>query len=127
MKEIIITASNASKIKAEIDAVQKQCRARTIDVADIISYTDLITQRMGVPLAHLEGCEFRVDTHAQHFPNAYRGMPESTQFTLLYKSRKWRLTGVFREQCHNGLMTVWCKLTPEAEMAIVKKYSQLSL
>ena len=127
MKEIIVSANNADKIKREIDAVQKWCRTRTIDVADIIRYTELISRHIRIPKAHLEGCEFEVDVHAQKVPAAYNGTPESTQFTLRYKSRKWRVAGVFRERCHCGSTTVRCKLTPEAKSAIIDKYSKFSL
>lgn len=102
MKEIIIKESNAAKIMAAITAAQGRATARTIDSYEQVKFIVMgVEQRIGkMPKAALEGTVFMYDFR-QHFPNAYKFRPESTEIVCRYSKGSWRLVSVRRDFCPN--------------------------
>lgn len=120
-----IYRSNAIDLCADvtewIDRAEKGCRARKIEAADVLKACIEIEERLSITKKALNGCSFDVNLHGQQFPNAYRGQPESTWFTLEYHSGNWYLSSVRRGTARVS-HCVDAYLTEEAEAAIVNEY-----
>lgn len=90
--EINLKNANAmEKLKAELDLVQKRTTARNITVEDIVSALAEVESVLSIPKKSMDGIRVSVDCNAQSFPNAYKYIPESTQFFALYKNGSWRV------------------------------------
>lgn len=88
-------------IVPDLDPVQKRCTARTITSYKMIEYIYNMNSNMRISKKALSGTTATIDIHAQKFSNAYKYIPESTQFTLEYKNGKTYITNIFRDMCHN--------------------------
>lgn len=125
MKEIIIKTENAEKIMNAINDVQGKAKARTIDsFEDIERILEDIHQRLGdIPKKALEGTLVYYDFR-QHFPSAYRYLPDSTHLDLVYRKGTWRLLRVGRGRCPNTLKQYPYELhlSDEAKEAILRRY-----
>lgn len=106
----------------ELRRVQTRCTARTIKASDILSALDKVERRWDIPKKYMAGCVVDVDLHAQTFPSAYHGIPESTQFTAEYKAGSWRITDIRRGQVRGSTRAILATLTDEAKQAILAKY-----
>ena len=93
---IIIDRAHMNMLQSAVDAVQGRARVRTICVEDIIDTCDSVQKKLNISQTALEGVQITVDRHAQKFPAAYNGRPESTIFQAVYSGRKWRLLKVYR-------------------------------
>jgi len=104
-KYTIINEANAAKIMESFKAAQGRATARTIDsfheLEEIIAG---IEERLeGITKTAKDGTMINYNFQ-QHFPNAYKYIPDSTQFTLIYKRGAWRidLESIERYTCPNN-------------------------
>jgi len=100
-----INISNKEKIEQELGKVQKNAKVRTIEYQDIITAANEAGDKLShlLPKKEWVGLVVSADPQAQHFPNAYKFTPESTQFILERGDRDWFLVDVYRERCHDRL------------------------
>lgn len=116
---IIIDRAHLDMLQEAINAAQDRARVRTICAEDIIDTCDSVQKKLDIPQTALEGVQITVDRHAQKFPAAYNGRPESTIFRAVYAGRKWRLLDVFRnDTCRPGHGTS-IVLTDTAKSAVL--------
>lgn len=94
---IIIDRAHMDKLQSAIDTAQNRARVRTICAENIIDTCESVQKKLDIPQTALEGVQITVDRHAQKFPAAYNGRPESTIFRAVYAGHKWRLLDVFRD------------------------------
>lgn len=123
--KIKVCEKNRSKIEKAIEAVQAKAKARTIDADDIFRYCDRLsdTYKM-IPKKALNSATFEVDKHAQSFPGAYHGIPESTQFELAFTSSGgFFLTEVKRTRTRGGAYEIVAWLPTEAKEALLSAYT----
>lgn len=112
----INTTTGWKVITDALVAVQKGCRVRTLDPNEIVRILGGVERELRVPVAKLAGTRI-IYTGAQHFPNAYKGRPESTQFHAVHNGREWRVIRISRDTCPDRLsnIVVWASdLTKEA-------------
>ena len=106
---------HVEQMQRAIDEAQKGARVRLIEAADVLQAVVEIERRLFGDLRltkkSCKGIDVDFDTHAQRFPNAYHGKPESTRFTLEFNGRAWLLTSVGRAECKPG--RYWIKAWPE--------------
>lgn len=125
MKEIIINLKNAEKIMTAINAAQGRATARTINSFDqLLEIVESVEKRIGrMPKAALEGTMFMYDFR-QHFPQAYKFRPESTEIFCKYSKGSWRLVSVCRNYCPNSNSGYPYALTlsDSAKAEILKRY-----
>jgi len=96
-----INTNNVEKLQRELDKVQRLARTRTITTEDIKQAVKTAEENL-VPILQKKnwsGIAVRINLHAQKFAASYRGMPESTQFTLTRGSNAWFLTDLVRSRC----------------------------
>lgn len=97
--KIKIVAENKMKIAAAINDSQRQARARCIDAEDVYDAVRDVEKKFdGVTKKALTGLTIKVDPNGQHFPGAYRWIPESTQLEITRTSTGWYLTKVWRDR-----------------------------
>jgi len=94
-----IAISNTEKLNAALEKIQgPRVSARTISADDIEEMVERIEKRLSTMLhkKDWQGLEFNCDPNAQSFPGAYKGMPESTQFTLERGQSDWFVIDIGR-------------------------------
>jgi hypothetical protein len=121
--KIKICQTNLDKINEALDQVQKRCTARTIDASDVVRMTEEVEQRLNIPKCGLAGVKFSADYHAQAFPNAYHGRPESTIILCEHNGTAWYLTDVRREDTRRPTVAYHVSLTEEAKDRILDRCS----
>jgi len=121
MKLTIVNEGNKARIEKEIDLVQARAKTRKINYKDIILAIKIIDAKLNITKKAKEGIRISVALHAERYPNAYRGIPESTQFLLVFKGGKWRLADIYRFSC-NRKNTYHTKLPEIAKKAIIENY-----
>lgn len=113
---------NRAALQAALDRIQSRSRVRTIDVGDVYKAAEHVERKLDITKKALEGVRIHVDLHAQTFPNAYRGIPESTQFDMVFSKRFWRVTKVSRERCESNGHDYQVTFTDEARRALVERF-----
>ena len=128
MKPINISAKSASiKLSEELETVQRRCSARTVTATDIIDVLESIAKRLNVPKCKLDGTSVSVDLNAQGFPGAYKGIPESTQFSATNHSGKWHVSRVYRAQVKSPSNAIQLTLSDTTKSAILENAQRLAL
>lgn len=116
---------SASALRSVLDDVQYRCTARTVTASDVLTALDRIQRKLNITKKALEGTTVHVDLHAQSFPGAYHGIPESTQFCAVFRSGSWRVTDISRDRCTTRLYTV--NLSDSAKLAVLDNAYRLAL
>lgn len=94
-----INVASTDKLTAAIAAVEgSRVSARTITSEDVTKAVAQIEKRLSGMMLKKDwaGAAFCVDVHAQDFPNAYKGRPESTIFTVQRFASGWFVTDIRR-------------------------------
>ncbi len=126
-KPIKIIPDNFERLRTEIDAVQSRARVRRLTPEGIARACNIAFQRLGISKKACEGVQIDVDEHAQTFPGAYRGLPESTHFRAIYKRGAWYLTDVRRAPVRCTTAAVVITLTDAAKQAILSNKTTFSI
>lgn len=122
--KIKVTEQNRAKIEEAIAAVQSKARVRTISADTVFDYCERLkdTYRM-IPKIRLNDSRFHIDANAQNFPNAYKGIPESTQFVLVYKNSYFYLVDVLRTRTSGESFEITAGLSDGAKTALLAAYT----
>ena len=111
------------KLMAEIKTAEGRARVRTLDAEDICKAIREVEDRLnGITKKAMKGIVFVYDVNAQTFPNAYKGIPESTLFKAEFDGKEWRIVDIWRGTCRNKSAHI--TLTEEAKKAILDKISE---
>lgn len=121
---IIIDRAHMDMLQEAINAAQDRARVRTICAEDIIDTCESVQKKLDTPQTALEGVQITVDRHAQKFPAAYNGRPESTIFRAVYAGRKWRLLDVYRDNTRRPGHGTSIALTDTAKSAVLAAVSE---
>lgn len=115
-----IKLSNTEQLQAALDEAQKRCRARTVTVKNICAMCDIVQERCGISKKAMDGVSFSADWNAQAFPNAYKGMPESTIVYATFKRGEWVVTDILRSPTRRPTVAYDVTLTDAAKEAIIQ-------
>lgn len=124
-KRLTAFKESSEKLTIAIKEAEGRASARTIDDFDVMKALISIENKLDLTKKDLEGVMVDVDIHSQKFPNAYKYIPESTQFSAIYKGGSWRIYDIGRysvRQRNNATYLV--DLTDKAKEAIIKNHSQ---
>ena len=125
MKKVCIEEKNREKIETLITEVEGKARVRTIGYQEIFNLCKETEKHLGIPKKHMHGVTIFGDPNAQNFPNAYSGIPQSTQFQAVYSHGKWYVTEIFRRNCKTPKNKVWIILTDVAKESIIQTKTHL--
>jgi hypothetical protein len=116
-----INLSKKEEIQKVLEEVQKRASVRIIDVDDIYRFVFYIEKRFEKILYKKDwkGGIIHVDINAQNFSNAYKGIPESTQFDLIRGSSSWFVSGIKREICKPQNQQFIVKFTEDQKSKMV--------
>ena len=88
-------------LQSSLDEAQAKCHARLICPINIIgslkraqAHLDAISLKRDQVGTHIN-----VDINAQKFPNAYKGIPESTHYEATLTKTGWEIMAIARRQC----------------------------
>jgi len=119
-----INVSNTDKLAAAIAAAEgPRYSARTITPLQVQFEVDHITADLDRLLAKKDqvGARVIVDQNAQTFPNAYKGTPYSTQFTVERFASGWFVTDVSRHIVMNANARRTLRLSSEQKEAMADR------
>ena len=97
---ITLNHKHDDEIQSQLDKANYLARTRTVDIDDVYSAVAVLEWKFGdCTKKSMEGLIVNVDLNSQDFPNAYRGVPMSTHFVLVYEKRSWRFVYAERMRC----------------------------
>lgn len=97
---IILNHKHDLEVQSQLDNANYLARTRTINIDDVYSAVATLERKFeDCTKKSMEGLTVNVDLNSQDFPNAYRGVPMSTQFVLVYEKRSWRFVRAERSRC----------------------------
>lgn len=97
---IILNHKHDAEVQSQLDKANYLARTRTVDIDDVYDAVYILERKFeDCTRKSLEGLTVNVDLNSQGFPNAYRGVPMSTHFTLVYENRSWRFVRAERLKC----------------------------
>ena len=120
----VTTPTGRKALEEALNTIQKGCRVRTLALEDIDRILERIERELNVPRYKLAGTKVFY-TGAEHFPNAYQGRPESTQFTAEHNGRAWRIIQIARDDCPNRLINVAVWASDVTKAAVLDRLSNL--
>lgn len=125
-KNARINANNIDKLNAAIEAAEGRATARCITAVDVQRMVREIEETLSARLYKKDwaGLEFSVDHHAQSFPGAYKGTPESTRFDLERTASGWFVTRVWRDRCEGPKSRIVCRNLQDKAEALVQFASE---
>lgn len=97
---IILNHKHDAEIQSQLDRANHLARTRTVDIDEVYGAASVLEQKFkDCTKKSMEGLTVHVDLNSQDFPNAYRGVPMSTHFVLVYEKRSWRFVYAERMRC----------------------------
>lgn len=112
-------------ISPYLDEVQKRCKARTICADGIVQALCFVEDELRISKKSMDGISVEIDLNAQHFPNAYKGIPDSTQFSARFKNGYWRVTDIRRAECRAPGRAYVIHHTDESKAALIERFTYL--
>ena len=117
-------AANAA-LKPTLEAVQCRARARLISAEEIPMALLGLERTLGITKKALHGVSVTMDLNAQQFPGAYKGIPESTIVSAVYKSGSWRITDIRRDRTRAPSNAVTVEHTEESRKALLYRFTYM--
>lgn len=97
---IILNYKHDAEISSQLDSANHLARTRIVDIHDVYYAAEVLNEKFSVcSKKSMEGLTVRVDVNSQPFPKAYRGVPMSTHFVLVYERRSWWFVRAERSRC----------------------------
>lgn len=97
---IILNHKHDAEVQSQLDAANHLARTRTVDIDEVYGAVTVLERKFeDCAKKSMEGLTVNVDLNSRDFPNAYRGVPMGTHFTLVYEKRSWRFVGAERSRC----------------------------
>lgn len=97
---IILNHKHDAEVQSQLDAANHLARTRTVDIDEVYGAVTVLERKFeDCTKKSMEGLTVNVDLNSWDFPNAYRGVPMSTHFTLVYEKRSWRFVCAERSRC----------------------------
>lgn len=119
-KTIKIDEKHIEKLQTAINEAQGKAKERTINAKEMIDFCNQVFSYIGITKKAFNGCKLTADINAQQFPNAYKYIPQSTQFKAEYKNGCWYLLDVYRNRMDRTCRAAFISLTDEAKVDILK-------
>ena len=120
MKINISHNNNKEKVNEALAVVNKRVRNSTHDdVVKLVERIERELERKGLLKKYWTGLRFQCNPYARVFPNAYKGVPAATYFTVERFASGWFLVDVERRECKSNRITLESVLNEEQKKAIL--------
>lgn len=120
--KIIINGNHTEKLASALETIQARCTARTLTADRIEDILNSAASKLGISKKAMAGTKL-VFTGAKQFPNAYKGIPESTHFTAEHNGRFWVITDITRSTCPDRAADTHLTLSESAKAALLERYA----
>lgn len=112
-----------------IEQFQKRARVRYLTLEVFLSAMEKLQERMDLVSTKKDavGTYAFIDPFAQKFPNAYKGIPESTHFDVKLLQDGWALTQVYRSSCETHSAAIDIHFTEATEMNLAKRLCKIGV
>lgn len=108
------------RVLTMLEAEQRRCSVRLLNPYQICIELSRVDEHLrGIAKKALEGTVVDVDAFAQSFPSAYRGIPESTKFKVVFHRGSWWLIEVYRSPVRCRGSAHRCRLSESAAAALI--------
>ena len=97
----LLNDTTKEKICTLIQEIQKKSRIREINylsIKEVCKELNTYFHRLGIPKKYMNDITVYVDYNNNVFPKSYKGIPESTHFTLVYKNGFWYIVDMSRNK-----------------------------
>lgn len=118
-------ACNQTAIQTALMIIQSRARVRTITLGDMWTCLDDFKRETGLSARALEGTRVDVDLHAQVMSKAYKGIPQSTQFSARFERGVWHITDIRRDVLKQHSWHVEATYSECAKEALVQRMSRM--
>ena len=123
--KININFSDKEKVNEACAAVNARVRNSTHDdVTKMVIRIEKDLNRKGLLKKYWTGLRFQCNPHARIFPNAYKGVPTATYFTVERYPSGWFLVGVDRKECRSDFITLVSDLNEEQRQCILDVFNR---
>ncbi|MBR5286391.1 MAG: hypothetical protein IKU30_05770 [Clostridia bacterium] len=109
---------------AAIKDAEGRAKERTITADNVLDWLDDIFKKIDISKKAMDGVTVNVDIHAEALPGAYKWTAYSTQFTAIFKSGGWRVTGISRSALRRKNRVI-VHHTEESKKALIDKWTNL--
>lgn len=115
------------KDKEKVDNVLGTVNARVRNathytVETMVDRIERGLERKGLPKKYWTGLTFLCNPNAERFPNAYKGVPMATYFTVERYPSGWFLVGVERRECKTEAITLVSGLSDEQKRGVLNAF-----
>ena len=108
-------------LNSAVDVAENRCSARLIDADDVVCRLIRLEDDLAISKKAMDGIAVIIDPNYGVMPNAYKGVPESTQIRAEYKSGSWRITDVRRAPLRRHEFTV--NHTEQSKQALIDRFT----
>ena len=112
-------------LQPTLESVQVRARARLISAEEIPMALLGLERALGITKKALHGVSVTMDLNAQQFPGAYKGIPESTIVSAVYKSGSWRITDIRRDRTRTPGSAITVEHTEESRKALLYRFTYM--
>lgn len=124
IKMTLNTESGRQAIETKLNEVQSRAKARTLSLFGIELALSHVESNLDIPKCKLDGVTVHY-TGAEHFPGAYKGIPESTHFRAIHNGKRWEITEIYRSICPNNTGRILITLTEQAKQAVLDRVTKI--
>ena len=118
-----INIKDKEKVNEALTVVNARVRNSThYDVKSLVNSIELDLELKGLPKKYWTGLKFRCNPNPESFPNAYKGVPMATYFTLERYPSGWFLVGVERRECKMDFITLVSGLNEEQKQGVLDAF-----
>ncbi len=123
--KININYSDSSKEKVNDALAVVNARVRNVhhdEVTKMVIRIEKDLTRKGLIKKHWTGLKFQCNPYARVFPNAYKGVPTATYFTVERCPSGWFLVRAERKECRNDFITLVSELNEEQKQGVLDAF-----
>ena len=118
-----INIRDKEKVEEALEAVN--ARVRNAGHTNVLAMVNIIEHRLehkGLFKKYWTGLRFQCNPNPEKFPNAYKGTPMATYFTLERYPSGWFLVGVERKECRTDFITLVSGLDEEQKQGVLDAF-----
>ena len=118
-----ININDKEKVNDVLGAENMRVRNATYDdVTKTVNRIERVLEWKGLLKKYWTGLRFQCNPNPERFPNAYKGVPMSTYFTVERYPSGWFLVDVERRECGTDFITLVSELDEEQKQGVLDAF-----
>lgn len=118
-----INIRDKEKVNEVLAVLNARVRNAThYDVKKVVDRIEFELQQKGLLKKYWTGLRFRCNPNPEKFPNAYKGVPMATYFTVERYPSGWFLVGAERKECGTDYITLVSGLDEEQKQGVLDAF-----